>query len=99
MAEGFKRLVLFLGDKDLYWLTGTDNHIALDSYLEEKLYKSEAVRKNLRILGKHYLWFLRRKTALVLSGAATETKEAYERLKAIGEAKPLLFLSKLKGLA
>ncbi|MDR0760932.1 MAG: hypothetical protein LBF74_12645 [Treponema sp.] len=99
MAEGFKRLVLFLGDTDLYWLTGMDNHIALETYLEQKLYKSESTRKNLRILGKHYLWYLRRKTEFVLSGAATETKGAYERLKAIGEAKPLLFLSKLKGLA
>jgi hypothetical protein len=99
MAAGFKRLVLFLGDKDIYWLTGTDNHIALESYLEQKLYKSESTPKNLRILGKHYLWYLRRKTELILSGAATERKEDYERLKAIGEAKPLLFLSKLKGLA
>ncbi|MDR2069987.1 MAG: hypothetical protein LBP81_01015 [Treponema sp.] len=99
MAKGFKRVVLFLGDRDLYWLTGTDNHIALEAYLEQKLYKSESTGKSLRILGKHYLWYLRRKTELILSGAATERKEDYERLKAIGEAKPLLFLSKLKGLA
>jgi hypothetical protein len=98
MREGFKRLVLFLGDRDLYWLTGTDNHIALESYLERKLLNSDFARKSLRILGKHYLWYLRRGTDLILCGAATETKEDYERLKAIGEAKPLLFLSKLKGL-
>ncbi|MDR2245206.1 MAG: hypothetical protein LBE17_00810 [Treponema sp.] len=99
MAEGFKRLVLFLGDTDLYWLTGMDNHIVLDACLEQKLYTSKSAPKNLRILGKHYLWYLRRKTGFVFSGADTEPKEAYERLKAIGEAKPLLFLSKLKGLA
>jgi hypothetical protein len=90
---------LFLGDADFYWLAGTDNHIALDSYLEQRLNNSEFAWKRLRILSRHYLWYLRRKTELVLSGSATETKEDYERLKAIGEAKPLLFLSKLKGLA
>jgi hypothetical protein len=98
MGEGFRRLVLFLGDKDMYWLTGTDNHIALDAYLEQRLNISEFAKKPARILGKHYLWYLRNKTELILSGAATEIKEDYERLKAIGEAQPLLFLSKLKGL-
>jgi hypothetical protein len=99
MREGFKRLVLFLGDRDIYWLSGTDNHIALGSYLEQRLNNSEFMRKHLRILGKHYLWYLRRKTEFILSGSATETKEDYERLKAIGEAKPRLFLSRLKGLS
>jgi hypothetical protein len=98
MAEGFKRLVLFLGDKDIYWLTGMDNHIVLGGYLEQKLNASEFARKSVRILGKHYLWYLRNKTELILSGAATEIRGDYERLKAIGEAQPLLFLSKLKGL-
>ncbi|MDR2176915.1 MAG: hypothetical protein LBP20_02605 [Treponema sp.] len=98
MAEGFKRMVLFLGDRDLYWLTGTDNHTALESYLEQKLCGSESARKNLKIVGRHYLWYLRRKTELILSGAATESKEDYEHLKAIGAVKPLLFLSKFKGL-
>jgi hypothetical protein len=98
MTEGFKRMVLFLGDKDIYWLTGMDNHIALESYLEQKLSTSDFIRKNLRILGKHYLWYLRRKTELILSGATTERHEDYERLKALCEAKPLLFLSRLKNL-
>jgi hypothetical protein len=98
MAEGFKRLVLFLGDRDVYWLAGEDNHIALASYLERKLDNLEFARAPARISGRHYLWYLWVKTELILCGSATETKEDYERLKAIGEAQPLLLLSKLKGL-
>jgi hypothetical protein len=94
-AEGFQRLVLFIGDKDLYWKTGDENHLLLASVLGKTLEKSS---KRVILLEMHYLWFLRTKTTLTLSGAVTETEEDYQKLKVRGEADNLLFLSKLKGI-
>ncbi|MDR2176531.1 MAG: hypothetical protein LBP20_00625 [Treponema sp.] len=101
MAEGFRRLVLFIGDAvngdtGVYWYRGDENHIALAGFLEERL--KSAGGRPLRIRNRHYLWYRRRKTELILSGSDTETRDDYERLKAAGEANPLLFLSKLKNL-
>jgi hypothetical protein len=98
IAQGFRRLVLFMGDQDLYWITGDDNHVMLASFLEKKLDNTIRRGERVNIYGRHYLWYLRRKTELILSGSATETKDDYERLKTIGEVQALLFLSKLKSL-
>jgi hypothetical protein len=95
MAEGFKRVVLFITDTDIFWLTGEDNHIALAGFLERQL---ETGYRQIRLLSKHYLWFRRVGTDLILSGSDTEMKEDFEYLKAMGEANKLLFLSKLKKL-
>jgi hypothetical protein len=95
MAEGFKRVVLFITDKDIFWLTGEDNHIALAEFLERQL---ETGYRQIQLLSKHYLWFRRMGTDLILSGSDTELKEDFEYLKAMGEANQLLFLSKLKKL-
>jgi hypothetical protein len=96
IAEGFRRVVLFITDADMFWLTGEDNHIALAGFLERQLETSSS--RQIRILSKHYLWFCRRGTDLVLSGSDTEMKEDFEYLKAMGEANSLFFLSKLKKL-
>jgi hypothetical protein len=103
VAEGFRRIVLFIADAlnndtGLYWYTGEENHIALAAFLEERLKSGYAGGRHLRIRNRHYLWYRRRKTELILSGSDTETRDDYERLKAAGEANPLLFLSKLKAL-
>jgi hypothetical protein len=95
LGGGFKRAVLFIGEKNFFWRTGDDNHIMLASALENSLIQS---RNREQIFQIHYLWFMRTKTTYILSGAATETAEDYEMLKAYGEADDLLFLSKLKGL-
>jgi hypothetical protein len=97
VAEGFRRMVLYLIGVDFYWQTGDDNHVTLDDFLERRLEKSLQGRKD-SISGKHFLWYRRLKSELTLSGSATETAEDYERLKAIAGVNSLLFLSKLKGL-
>jgi hypothetical protein len=97
VAEGFRRVVLFFGNTEIYWFTGEENHIALADFLEQQLGNTRNSRQ-IRIRDRHYLWYRRRGTELVLSGGDTETKEDYEHLKAMGEANPLLFLSKLKSL-
>ncbi|MDR1390292.1 MAG: hypothetical protein LBJ31_10005 [Treponema sp.] len=94
--EGFRRVVLFFADDNIYWLAGDDNHVTLSEMLEREL---ESLRtRNLQIRSKHYLWYKRRGNDLVLSGSDTETKEDFERLKAMGDANSLVILSKLKGL-
>ncbi|MDR2313715.1 MAG: hypothetical protein LBE02_04205 [Spirochaetaceae bacterium] len=95
-SAGFKRLVLFMdGSGVLYWKTGEENHLMLASMLERAL--SKAPQRT--IVDMHYLWFLRTKTTLILSGSATETAEDYRRLKDHAKADGLLFLSRLKGLS
>ncbi|MDR2258462.1 MAG: hypothetical protein LBE14_04865 [Treponema sp.] len=94
-GEGFSRIVLFITADDLLWLMGEDNHITLAGLLERRI---ENAHGRAQIMGKHYLWYRRRGNDLILSGSDTETKEDYERLKAMGEANSLFFLSKLKSL-
>jgi len=93
--DGFGRMVLFIEKNGaFYWKTGEENHVMLASMLGNVLEKNPA----LHIIDMHYLWYLRTKTTLTLSGSATETGEDYERLKAMGNGDSLLFLSRLKGL-
>jgi hypothetical protein len=97
LGEGFRRMVLFITSDDLLWLTGEDNHITLAGLLERRI-ETAAARKWTQITGKHYLWYRRRGNDLILSGSDTETKEDYERIRAMGGANSLFFLSKLKSL-
>lgn len=98
IREGFKRLVLFFAEDDLYWLSGEDNHIALADFLEARLDSLSAGGRPVRIRDRHYLWYRRQGNELVVSGSDTETKEDFERLVARGEANMLFLLSKLKSL-
>ncbi|GHV86342.1 hypothetical protein AGMMS50230_19500 [Spirochaetia bacterium] len=94
-GSGFIRAVLFIAkDGTFYTKTGDDNHSMLASMLEQLLRKIPG----LEIMDMHYLWYLRTKTTITLSGSATETAEDYEHLKAYAGADNLLFLSRLKGL-
>jgi hypothetical protein len=98
LAEGFRRVVLFFSADTIYYITGTDNHIALDGLLEDHVGKMIRAGKRIIIKEKHYLWYRRQGPDLVLSGADTETKEDFERLKALGESSSLFILSSLKQL-
>ncbi|MDR2768094.1 MAG: hypothetical protein LBB82_07185 [Treponema sp.] len=96
LVDGFRRVVIFFADDNIYWLAGDDNHITLSEMLDRQM--ENLSRHSLQIRSKHYLWFKRRGNDLVLSGSDTEDKEEFERLKAMGEANSLVILSKLKGL-
>ena len=97
LGEGFRRLVVFFSDNDAYWLSGNDNHIVLAEQLTREV--SDIQRKHsIAIRSKHYLWFLRKGNKLILSGSDTETKEDFERLKAMADANSLKILTYLKYL-
>ena len=97
--EGFRRVVLFLLEDYFIWQTGEANHIELANILSQQIIShAQGTGKRINIKEKHYLWYLRTKKELILSGGDSETKEDYERLKAFGEASSLLFLSRLKNL-
>ena len=97
LGEGFRRVVIFFGDDDLHWLSGEENHVTLAELLERQL--GAINRKQIFIIrSKHYLWFCRKGNDLILSGSDSETKEDFERLKAMTEAHSLEILGKLKGL-
>jgi hypothetical protein len=98
MGEGFRRLVIFLTDKGLYYIAGDDNHIALSDYLERRLMAENVLDGRTRLLDRHYLWYLRHGQDLILSGSDTEGKEDFERLTAETDANIFQFLSGLKRL-
>ena len=78
LGQGFKRCVIFLlEDEDVLYLTGTGNHIELDSAMEARM-RTSGYRS---VDAKHYLWFKWANRVLVLSGAASETAEDFEEFK------------------
>jgi hypothetical protein len=94
VAEGFKRIVIFIGAKELWFISGEDNHQALHDFLE-----SECERRRIsNIAQKHYLWFRWNHGLLMISGADSETAEDFEEFRAWGERPEnrLLLLGKLK---
>ena len=94
MAEGFKRMVLFIAPDNLYYLSGAENHIELDGFLERRL-----AGANIRtIRQKHYLWYRWRQNTLVLCGADTETRDNFEILKETVAEDQLFFVKRLKKL-
>ncbi|MDR2552187.1 MAG: hypothetical protein LBD31_03350 [Treponema sp.] len=97
LGDGFRRVVIFFAEDDIYWLAGEDNHITLADFLERQI-ESAWRRRSLTIRSKHYLWYRRRGDDLILSGSDTETKEDFKRLKAMGEANSLVILARLRGL-
>ena len=97
LAEGFHRVVIFFGENDIFWLSGDDNHITLSELLEQQM-ETRMFKQRVSIRSKHYLWYRRKGNDLILSGSDTETKEEFERLKAMVETNNLLFLAKLKEL-
>jgi len=81
VAEGFRRMVLFIGPKGLWHIAGEANHRALHDYLE-----AECNRRGIfDIQQKHYLWFRWTHGLLLISGADSETAEDFEEFKAWGE--------------
>lgn len=95
MARGFQRIVLFLmEDGDIIYITGSSNHIDLESALESRL-MAIGYRP---ISQKHYLWYKWSNRVLILSGAATETAEDFEKFKTFAAQNKSLILKKLKKL-
>ena len=94
IAEGFRRIVIFIGAKDLWFIVGDDNHITLHDHLDE-----ECVRRGISdIQHKHYLWYRWNNGLLMLSGADSEPAEDFELLKAWAEVPEhrLFLLGRLK---
>jgi hypothetical protein len=98
MAEGFRRLVIFITNVSLYYIVGDDNHITLSDYLERRLMTENVLDARNRVVDRHYLWYQRQGQNLILSGSDTEGKADFERLKAEVDANVFLFLSGLKRL-
>jgi hypothetical protein len=78
VAEGFKRIVIFIGARDLWFITGDDNHRVLHDRLDAEC----NARRISSIRHKHYLWFRWSNSLLMISGADSETADDFETLKA-----------------
>jgi hypothetical protein len=78
MAEGFQRIVLGLADDDVYYVAGSANHIELAEMLEAQCRQ----KRSCKPYHPHCLWYRWRNDVLVLSGAASETAQMFEELRA-----------------
>jgi hypothetical protein len=77
VAEGFRRIVIFIGAKDLWFVTGEDNHRALHDFLE-----GECERRRISsVKHKHYLWYRWNHGLLLLSGSDSEGAEEFQKLQ------------------
>jgi hypothetical protein len=96
MGEGFRRLVLGITDDDVVALAGDLNHNELAEMLESRLRGQKHRRPD--ALRLHFLWYRWRNQVLVLSGAASETAQAFEELKAYFTENKEFLLRKLARL-
>jgi len=94
IGEGFQRAVLVFCDPQIYYKTGTANHIDIT----EELLDSLGRQNLLHSAEVHYLWYRRDSKGLLLSGSATEQPSDFDRLQARAAANPLKLLSALKNL-
>jgi hypothetical protein len=93
-ARDYKRTVICFCDTGLFWTSGEGNHLELAGNLQ-----AELERKRLYVHPEmHYLWFLWRRNALILSGSATESREGFDRLRKRAQANPQKILRYLKTL-
>ena len=77
VVEGFRRIVLFIGDRVVYYLAGEDNHRELFDALDAQV----SARNLSGITQRHCLWYRWSNGLLMISGADSETAEDFERLK------------------
>ena len=76
-GEGFRRAVIFLGDRSLWCLSGEANHSELHDRLEDHIKASRTAS----VRGKHYIWFRWDRDLLLVSGADTESARDWELFK------------------
>jgi len=94
LGEGFQRIALGLADDDVYYVAGQANHIELAEMLETQCRQ----KRSCKPYHLHCLWYRWRNDVLVLSGAASETAQAFEELKTWFGLNRELLLKKLMRL-
>ena len=77
LGQGFRRLVLYVGSKQVSGLTGEGNHIELYGILENRMAKSAKDGEG----QCHFLWFRWAGRLLELSGSDSEPAESFEAFK------------------
>lgn len=95
-GEGFRRAVLFLGERTLWCVSGDANHSELHDRLERSIHGT----RSSPILGKHYLWYRWDRDLLRVSGSATEMASDWEAFQAWCEVREhrLSLLSRMRDL-
>lgn len=95
IAKGFRRVVICFCDPNVYYQTGSENHVTIAEELLDTLER----KKLLTHPEVHYLWYLRNQKGLILSGSATETAAGFERIEARSQANPMKLLATLRDLS
>lgn len=94
-SDGYKRLVIFITDQNIYYLAGSDTHAQLAKYLGLKLGIENLKTKP----SVHNLWFRWNNNILELCGADSETVDNMEHLRSYLESHKIHMIKKLKGVA
>lgn len=92
---GYKRMVLFINQSELFYLTGEDSHLQLTKFLGIKL----GIENLHGYPTLHNLWFRWNHNILELCGSDSESAEAMDRLKNYTERHKLQIIKKLKNLS
>jgi hypothetical protein len=78
ISEGYRRVVVFIGDFGVRVLAGSANHIELHDMLEAAIARTG----DMVVRQKHYLWYRWRGVTLSVSASATEIASEFERFQA-----------------
>lgn len=95
LAEGFRRMALFIGLRSIWAISGDENHRALHDSLDR-----ECARRGIGdVIQKHYLWYRWTHGLLTVSGSDSETAVDFEGFRLWCEVPEnrLLILSRLRG--
>jgi hypothetical protein len=89
MALGFQRAVLTCIDRQVFLMSGQDNHNELKSRLGQRLIEKRLRQKE----DLHSLWYLWDNRLLLLSGADSEPPEHFEHFRGEVEADPYFYIA------
>lgn len=91
---GFKRAVMYVSAKDIFYQTGDENHNELALRLTYS-YGSGRIKSPKEL---HNVWYRWNHHVLEVAGADSETKENYALLSEFIEQNKMLFLKHVKGM-
>ena len=92
--EGFRRCVLFIQPKEVFWISGSENHSALKAALGSKLKLHDLNAWP----GVHSLWFRWVNKTLEFSGADSEPASSWAEFQKLVEQKKNFLIKRLQNI-
>lgn len=93
LKYGYRRAVLYLSEKEIYFLTGEENHSDLSRYFERRMSAS----RQLDYSRLHSIWFRwRHGVVLEIAGSDSETRDQYDQMLEFIENNKMFVLNKCR---